>query len=63
MSYYADDVICIVSAADRNGLEQRLNQTAAELAQWFRVNGLVLNATKTHFVNFRLGGPPSDTTS
>jgi hypothetical protein len=37
-------------------LEQRLNEAANQVSQYFQSNGLVLNLTKTHFIHFHLGG-------
>lgn len=53
---YADDVAAVVTAPTVDQLEERLNETAACLARWFAMNGLVLNLNKTHFMHFNLAG-------
>lgn len=53
---YADDVAAIVTAPNVDGIEKVLNETAAQLAHWFRTNGLALNLRKTHFMQFNLSG-------
>lgn len=55
---YADDVAAVVTASTVDSLERNLNGTASELAAWFRVNGLALNLSKTHFIQFNLSGKP-----
>ncbi|XP_073954845.1 uncharacterized protein [Choristoneura fumiferana] len=52
---YADDVAGIVAAPNVDCLENRLNDAANQLSRWFRLNGLALNLTKTHFIHFYLG--------
>lgn len=56
---YADDVAAIVTAGTSDELEQRLNEAATELALWFQRNGLVLNISKTHFIQFSISGRAS----
>ncbi|XP_063391082.1 zinc finger protein 436-like [Cydia fagiglandana] len=53
---YADDVAAIVTAPNGDGVEKALNEAAAQLAYWFRTNGLALNLKKTHFMQFNLSG-------
>ncbi|XP_047987684.1 uncharacterized protein LOC125227413 [Leguminivora glycinivorella] len=53
---YADDVAAIVTAPTVESIEQKLNQTTAQLAEWFDVNGLSLNLKKTHYLVFNLAG-------
>ncbi|XP_063622457.1 uncharacterized protein LOC134794580 [Cydia splendana] len=53
---YADDVAAIVTAQSVDAIEEKLNETAAQLAQWFNVNGLALNLKKTHYLVFNLSG-------
>lgn len=53
---YADDVAGIISAPNVDSLEARLNEAANQLSQWFSINGLALNLTKTHFLHFHVGG-------
>ncbi|CAG9106075.1 unnamed protein product [Plutella xylostella] len=55
---YADDVAAVATAPTVEGLKVQLNVTASQLAQWFRLNGLVLNIEKTHFLHFDLSGRP-----
>lgn len=56
---YADDVAAVVAAPTVDLLEQRLNDATSQLAEWFQVNGLALNLSKTHFVHFCLSGRAS----
>ncbi|CAG9132414.1 unnamed protein product [Plutella xylostella] len=58
MLMYADDVAGVVVAPNIEQLEQRLNETATKLAQWFGMNGMVLNISKTQFIHFNLAGQP-----
>lgn len=53
---YADDVAAVVTAPSIDKLEQRLNDTAAVLSDWFSRNGLALNLKKTQFIHFYFGG-------
>ncbi|XP_063375067.1 uncharacterized protein LOC134662727 [Cydia amplana] len=53
---YADDVAAIVTAQSVDTIEDKLNETAAQLAQWFNANGLALNLKKTHYLVFNLSG-------
>lgn len=57
---YADDVAAVITAKTQIELEERLNDTASELAQWFTRNGLALNLKKTHFVQFSISGRPTN---
>lgn len=57
---YADDVAAVISAKTQVELEKRLNDTASELAQWFKRNGLALNLKKTHFLQFSISGRPTN---
>lgn len=56
---YADDVAAIVTADTVDGLEEKFNEAAEELARWFQRNGLVLNISKTHFIHFSISGRSS----
>lgn len=53
---YADDVGAVVTAPTVDCLEQKLNETTGQLARWFKLNGLALNLTKTHYLHFSLSG-------
>ncbi|XP_063381250.1 uncharacterized protein LOC134667766 [Cydia fagiglandana] len=53
---YADDVAAIVTAPSIDQLESKLNLVAGQLSNWFEQNGLILNLTKTHFIQFDLSG-------
>lgn len=53
---YADDVAAVVEAPTMEVLERRLSMAAEELHHWFRINGFLLNVTKTNFVVFNLSG-------
>lgn len=53
---YADDVSVVVSAPTVDRLEQNLNNATAQVASWFKINGLILNIEKTQFIHFDLSG-------
>ncbi|KAI5640742.1 reverse transcriptase (RNA-dependent DNA polymerase) domain-containing protein [Phthorimaea operculella] len=53
---FADDVAAIVEAESATALEYRLNDVAVQLKQWFTINGLALNISKTQFLRINLSG-------
>lgn len=49
---YADDVSLAVSACAQDELESRINKVTREMEQWCNQNKLLLNNSKTVYVNF-----------
>lgn len=58
---YADDVAANVTAQSVDTIEEKFNETTAQLAQWFNANGLALNLKKTHYLVFNLSGRSTTT--
>lgn len=55
---YADDVAAIVTAKNLEELESQLNSAAQQIFDWCKLNGMLLNLTKTQFIQFDLSGRP-----
>lgn len=53
---HADDVAALVVAPSVEEPEQKLNNVAEELYEWFSANGLALNLSKTYLIQFDLSG-------
>ena len=49
---FADDTRVIVTDKDHDTIKQKTNLALPSLNQWFYINQLVLNITKTNFKKF-----------
>ena len=49
---FADDTNVIVTDKDHDSFKQKINLTLTSLNQWFYINQLVLNITKTNKIKF-----------
>ena len=49
---FADDTTLLNSSSDLKELFQEMNSDANELYEWFNVNKLSLNISKTHYIVF-----------
>jgi len=49
---FADDTSVIVSDKDHDSFKQKTNLALTSLNQWFYINHLVLNNTKTNVIKF-----------
>jgi hypothetical protein len=51
---YADDTIIIVTSPYLENLETQIDQIFWEINDWFKVNHLILNYNKTHYLQFNM---------
>jgi len=51
---FADDTSVIVTDKDHDGFKQKKNLALTSLNQWFYINQLVLNITKSNVIKFIL---------
>jgi hypothetical protein len=49
---FADDTSIIITGRDPHKLQDDLNITFYQISEWFQLNSLSLNISKTHFIQF-----------
>jgi exonuclease III len=60
---FADDTTLTVAERDSVQLENSLKTTMLEATNWFKSNGLILNASKSQLINFNSGSSNRDNIS
>jgi len=49
---FADDTSIIITGRDAHKYQNDLNTTFSQISEWFQLNSLSLNISKTHFIQF-----------
>jgi hypothetical protein len=49
---YADDTSIIVTSPNLENYEEQINKIFRDINHWFKLNKLVLNYNKTHYLQF-----------
>jgi len=50
---FTDDTSIIVINSNKGGLQTTLNKTISDIISWLKVNCLLLNCNKTHYLELR----------
>ncbi|KAG8322290.1 hypothetical protein J6590_026544 [Homalodisca vitripennis] len=50
---YADNTTAIIKEKNLHVMKLLVEQTIVKLEKWFKVNGIILNATKTNIIHFK----------
>jgi len=51
---YADDTSIIVTSPNLENFETKINSIFEDISNWFKVNQLILNYNKTHYLQFNM---------
>jgi len=49
--FYADDTSIIVTSPNLEKFEKQIDKIFGEINDWFKINCLILNYNKTHYLN------------
>jgi hypothetical protein len=49
---FANDTSIIITGGDAHKFQDDLNTTFSQISDWFQLNSLSLNISKTHFIQF-----------